>query len=92
MRVASTAWPGEPVPTPAASKTRYYGQFNLDSVRAIRQLGDILESVVEHLSKAGGNSTLTIEINSESAGFDDRTQRVVKENAAQLGVKSQEFE
>jgi hypothetical protein len=35
---------------------------------------------------------LTIEINSESAGFDDRTQRVVKENGAQLGAKSQEFE
>ena len=53
---------------------------------------EILESVVEHLSKSGGNTTLTIEINSEAAGFDDRTQRVVKENAAQLGAKSQEFE
>ena len=61
-------------------------------MRAIRQLGEILESVVEHLSKAGGETKLTIEINSDSAGFDDRTQRVVKENAAQLGVKSQEFE
>ena len=83
---------GGTTPKPAQSKTRYYGQFNLDSVRAIRQLGEIMESVVEHLSKAGGNTTLTIEINSESADFDDRTQRVVKENAAQLGAKSQEFE
>jgi hypothetical protein len=84
--------PNGVVTKPAPSKTRYYGQFNLDSVRAIRQLGEILESVVEHLSKAGGTTVLTIEINSDSAGFDDRTQRVVKENAAQLGVKSQEFE
>jgi hypothetical protein len=83
---------GGTTPKPVPSKTRYYGQFNLDSVRAIKQLGEIMESVVEHLSKGGGNTTLTIEINSEAAGFDDRTQRVVKENAAQLGVKSQEFE
>ena len=84
--------PGGTEPKLPSSKTRYYGQFNLDSVRAIRQLGEILESVVEHLSKAGGTTKLTIEINSDSAGFDDRTQRVVKENAVQLGVKSQEFE
>ena len=80
-----------PIPPPP-SKTRYYAQFDLDSVRAIRQLGEIMESVVEHLSKAGGETTLTIEINSESVGFDDRTQRVVKENATQLGAKAQEFE
>ena len=79
-------------PIPPAPKTKYYGQFNLDSVRAVRQMGEILESVIEHLSKAGGTTELTIEINSTSVGFDDRTQRVVKENAAQLGVKSQEFE
>lgn len=55
-------------------------------------MGEILESVIEDLSKAGGTTELTIEINSTSVGFDDRAQRVVKENAAQLGVKSQEFE
>ena len=84
--------PGGVEPIPPAPKTKYYGQFNLDSVRAVRQMGEILESVIEHLSKAGGTTELTIEINSTSVGFDDRTQRVVKENAAQLGVKSQEFE
>jgi hypothetical protein len=79
-------------PTPVLSKTKYYGRFNLDSVRAVRQLGEILESVIEHLVKSGGDTNLILEINSTSAGFDDRTQRVVKENAAQLGVESQEFE
>jgi hypothetical protein len=34
----------------------------------------------------------TLEINPISGSFDDHTQRVVKENAAQLGAKSQEFE
>jgi hypothetical protein len=84
---------GTPVLTPVSNtKTRYYGQFNLDSVRAVRQMGEILESIVEHLSKSNGQTTLSLEINSSSSSFDDRTQRVVKENAAQLGVKSQEFE
>ena len=76
----------------SSNKTSYYGQFNLDSVRAIKQLSELLESVVEHLNKAGGTTNLSLEINSSLGDFDDRTQRVVKENASQLGAKSQEFE
>jgi hypothetical protein len=83
----------EEKPVPAVpGKTHYYGQFDLDSVRAVKQMGEILESIVEHLAKAGGLTKITLEINSSSISFDDRTQRVVKENATQLGVKSQEFD
>ena len=92
----TTSGGGSEIPPPEVpasnSKTRYYGQFNLDSVRAVRQIADILESIVEHLSQSNGETTLVLEINSTSNNFDDRVQRVVKENAAQLGVKSQEFE
>jgi hypothetical protein len=71
----------------------FYGKFSLDSVRAIRQLEDILQNVVEHLSRAdGGSVDLTLEINARSAGFDDRVQRVVNENAGQLGATGHEFE
>ncbi len=83
---------GEKPVQPAPGKTHYYGQFDLDSVRAVKQMGEILESIVEHLAKAGGLTKITLEINSSSVSFDDRTQRVVKENATQLGVKSQEFD
>jgi predicted AAA+ superfamily ATPase len=77
------------VPAP----TRFYGQFMLDSVRAIRQLEEILRNVVEHLSRADDAAvTLTLEVNARSAGFDDRTRRVVGENSTQLGAKGQEFE
>lgn len=73
--------------------TSFYGQFSLDSVRAIRQLEEIIRSVVEHLSSADGSSVeLTLEINAKSAGYDDRVRRVVSENANQLGAKGQEFE
>ena len=78
---------------PNASATSFYGQFSLDSVRAIRQVEEILRNVVEHLNAApGGAVKLTLEINASSTGFDDRVRRVVSENANQLGAKSQEFE
>lgn len=83
--------PPEPGPV-VVQKTSYYGRFNLDSVRAVRQMGDLLKNVVEHLEKSGANISMTLEISARSAGFDDRTQRVVKENATQLGAETQEFE
>ncbi len=73
--------------------TAFYGKFSLDSVRAIRQLEDILTNVVQHLSGAdGGNVEITVEINATSKGFDDRVQRTVKENSVQLGSRGNEFE
>ena len=64
-----------------------------DSVRAIRQLEDILNSVVQHLTEArGGSASLTLEVNASSDGFDERVRRVVSENANQLGASAQEFE
>jgi hypothetical protein len=78
---------------PAADPRSFYGRFELDSVRAIRQLEEILRNIVEHLSAApGADVRLTLEINAEAEGFDDRVRRVVNENAGQLGAKSKEFE
>jgi len=80
-------------PKSKAQPTSFYGQFSLDSVRAIRQLEDILQNVVDHLGSSPGVSIdLTIEVNAKSDGFDDRVRRVVGENAQQLDAKSQEFE
>jgi hypothetical protein len=76
-----------------AGPTSFYGRFSLDSVRAIRQLEEILRNVVEHLSAApDGSIDLTLEINARSEGYDERICRVVGENAKQLGARSQEFE
>jgi predicted AAA+ superfamily ATPase len=73
--------------------TTFYGRFSLDSVRAIRQLEEILRNVVEHLSGAPeGAVELTLEINAKSTAYDDRVRRVVGENAKQLEARSQEFE
>lgn len=82
--------PGPPV---KVEPRQYYAQFTLDPVRAIRQLDDILQNLVEHLSSSpDGSVELTLEVNSSSSGFDDRVRRVVSENANQLGAKSSEFE
>ena len=73
--------------------TSFYGQFSLDTVRAIRQLEDILRNVVEQLQRSDATAVeLTLEINAKSSGFDDQVRRTVKENATQLGAKGQEFE
>lgn len=69
--------------------TRFYGRRSLDPVRAVRDLGALLDEIVAHL---GPNVELTLEINATSDGYDDRIQRVVKENAAQLGLEATEFE
>ena len=71
--------------------TRFYGRVDLDPVRGLRDLDGIMDAVTSHLGKAG-KLTLTLEINAESKGFDDRTRRIVGENAAQLGFDDHAFE
>jgi hypothetical protein len=64
--------------------------FELDPVRAIRQLGDILEYVTNRL---GENVELSLEVRAnQPEGFDDATRRVVSENANNLNAKAAEFE
>ena len=62
-------------------------------MRAIKQLEDILQNVVDQLNKApGANVALTPEVNATAVGFTEQNVRVVRENAGQLGAKSNEFE
>jgi predicted AAA+ superfamily ATPase len=76
--------------TQTSSATGFYALFDLDSVRAIKQLGEILEHVTARL---GPEVELHLEIRATSKdGYDDATQRIVSENASNLGAKSAEFE
>ena len=72
--------------------TRFYGQAELDSVRAIRDLENILKEVVSHLRRSGKKVSISLEVNAEADKFDAHTVRVVSENAGQLGFVSHEFE
>lgn len=73
--------------------TRFYGRKELDPVRAIRDFGDIINEVATHLANADqAKITITVEINAQSAGFNDHIRRTVSENATQLGFDNHEFE
>lgn len=78
-------------PTPrAGGATRFYAHFDLDPVRGIKQLGEILQHVTARL---GSGVELSARSEGERAdGFDDATQRIVSANANNLGTKGAEFE
>lgn len=68
--------------------SRFYARFDLDPVRGIKELGEILEHVVAHL----GEVKLELEIRGTSTdGYDDATRRTVSENATNLGASGPEF-
>ena len=74
----------------AAAPTTFYARFDLDAVRAIRQLGEILEHVTARL---GSEVELSLEIRASNAqGYAEDVQRIVSENASNLGAKGAEFE
>ena len=71
------------------SPTRFYAQFELDSVRGVKQLADILEHVTARL----GSVRITVEVEAdEPGGFDEAARRIVTENAHNLGAKAAEFD
>ena len=72
------------------AERQFYAMFYLDPVRGIKQLGEILEHVAHRL---GPQVEIVLEIRASSdEGFDETTQRVVKENASNLGSTAAEFE
>ena len=74
--------------------TRFYGRVELDPVRFGRQLGQISDEVIAHLSRIDGASVvLTFEIEaSASEGFDDAARRAIGENASTLKFEEHRFE
>lgn len=89
--VGGTTTAGKPAGAPGGlSATKFYAAFDIDSVRGIKQLGEILEHVTARL---GADVQLSLEVRATKVdGYDDATQRIVSENAANLGAKGVEFE
>ena len=83
--------PGRVEDEPADSgPSRFYAVFELDPVRGIHQLNKIMSEVTNHL---GEKVKLTLEVEAEFPdGLDERTCRVVSENASNLGANAPEFE
>ena len=87
--------PPTPVtPATPASKNRFFGTVKLDPIRAKLDFGTIVDEVIQHFS-SDPNTTIDISIEVHAThpdGFDESTQRTVRENAQQLGFESGGFE
>lgn len=75
---------------PDDSNARYGGLMTLADISA----GQRLEGILEHvLGRLGPGVELSLEIRARNdAGYDDATQRIVSENASNLGAGAAEFE
>jgi len=74
--------------------TRYYGRVDIDPQRVHKDMGLIVEEVVERLtSQIGCEVEITVEINANrEAGFDESTIRTVSENSRTLKFEDYAFE
>lgn len=74
--------------------TRYYGRAQVDSMRVNKQMGLIVEEVIERLtSQVGCEVEITVEIQAVlPEGFDEATIRTVSENSRTLRFDHYGFE
>ncbi|MCB9432046.1 MAG: hypothetical protein H6668_08675 [Ardenticatenaceae bacterium] len=87
--VTTTVASPEPQPT-----TRYYGRVALNPQRVNREMGLIVEEVIERLtSLVGCDVEISLEISAKlPEGFDEATIRTVSENSRTLKFAHHEFE
>jgi hypothetical protein len=79
---------------PPTRKEQFYGTIDLDPLTAKIQFSEIINEVVEQFTtKTGVDIKISVEIEARSrAGFDESTQRAVKENCNVLKFGNYEFE
>lgn len=83
---------GEPVVVESTPR-RFYGRASIDPVRLLRDFGEIADSVVSQLGRAGAEVKVSVEIEATAAdGFVEDVRRTVSENARTLKFEVQEFE
>ncbi len=77
-------------PTP----TRYYGRVTVDAQRVNKDIGLIVEEVIQRLtSQVGCNVEITLEISARKPdGFDENAVRTISENSRTLKFEQFEFE
>jgi hypothetical protein len=87
----------KPIAKPEPPKkvlSRYYGRAEIDSQRANKDMGLIVEEVIERLtSQVGCEVEITLEINARRPeGFDESTVRTISENSRTLKFEHYGFE
>ncbi len=81
-------------PIQSAVKKQFYGNIDLDPVKAKMEFATIVDEVVQQFTaKLGVDVSISIEIQATSTdGFDEALQRTIRENCAVLKFGSSEFE
>ncbi len=76
------------------TKKQFYAGIELDPIQAKKQFADLVDEVVQQFNMQPGVIVkIAIEIQAESSlGFDEATQRIVKENCKVLKFRNAEFE
>ena len=79
---------------PGNERLVFFGQVELDPVKAKLQFSDVAEEVLMlFTSKPGVKVKVSLEIQAEApTGFDESTQRAARENCNQLKFKNHGFE
>lgn len=77
-----------------SKRKHFYGTAELNPTSATLEFDNIMREVVQHFSsKVDVDVTIKVEVEASSRkGFDETTQRVVKENSRTLGFSQSEFE
>ena len=86
--------PGSVGDPKTAKKTRFIGHIETDSTRFFRSTDDIEKEILKHLNLSPGSKIkiiIHIEANNNE-GFNQDTERTLKENGRTLGFGSIEFE
>ncbi len=86
---------GGSIPAPqATTRLHYYGRKELDATRAKTDFATIIDEIVMHLiKKPMVSASIQIEIKANNLeGFDEATQRTIKENSNTLRFDLSEFE
>ena len=81
-------------PTPPPRPRRFFGTVEIDPDRAGRDMGQLAEEVLQHLTTLpGGKVRVTVEIDAEMPqGASDDVRRVIDENCRTLRFKAHGFE
>ena len=85
---------GSPIaPTPPKNR-RYYGSVQIDAQRVNREVGVIVEEIIERLvADPDAQVEVRLEVNAvNDEGFDDGTVRTIKENSRTLKFDTYDFE
>ncbi len=86
--------PPPPPPPPCKKKRRYYGSVAIDPLRAMNDLGTIVDEIILNLAALpGADVKITLEIEAlHSSGFDSATERTISENSSTLRFSEHNFE